>query len=52
MQQCLYPHRNPATGEFCRSYNVARVPDLYPHTLCAHHIGVMRAEEEGETNGK
>lgn len=43
---CLYPHRNPVTGAFCHSRNVARVPDLYPHTLCAHHVGVMRAGSE------
>lgn len=41
---CLYPHRNPITGTFCRSRNVVRVPDVYPHTLCAHHLGVMRDE--------
>lgn len=42
MSTCLYPHRNPVTGAFCRSRNVVRVPDVYPHTLCAHHLGVVK----------
>lgn len=39
---CLYPHRNPVTGAFCRSRNIVRVPDVYPYTVCAHHLGVMK----------
>lgn len=39
---CLWPHRHPVTGRFCRTIG-HRVPD-YPHTLCPHHIGVLREE--------
>lgn len=39
---CLWPHRHPTTGRFCRTRGAVKVPE-HPHALCPHHIGVLRA---------